>query len=177
MRLVATTLNSRLLFTAVFMLLTLAVSQNSSATGRSIFDGDATEEQCRACHGDSNNQPHPLLPISNANRHHLRVGQPIMGLAIYESVAPGDVTTGEYNCSSCHIRFNPESGQMEMFLTKDCLICHTVPTITGTPSSGENVHHYTETFNNRDCEQCHNFLSTDSQETSGHAYTYKGQRR
>ena len=175
MKLVGTVPSFRFLFTAMVMIFTLISAQNISAKGRSIFEGAPTEEQCRACHGDSRNQPHPLLPISNVNLHHLRVYQPIIGLTIYESVAPGDITTGEYTCISCHTKYNPESDQVEMFFTRDCLQCHIISTITGTPSSGENVHHYTDTFYNRDCEQCHDFLSTDSQNQN--RYTYTVQRK
>jgi len=177
MKYVATMFNFRFFLTAILILPALVTTHNSSAAGRSILTDPVTEEQCRACHGDSNEQPHPLLQISNANRHHLKVWEPIIGLTIYETVAPGDTTAGVYTCPTCHTRPNPESGQIEMFLTRDCLICHTEPTITGTPSSGENVHHYTEAFYNRDCEQCHSFLSTDTQEPTGNTYTYKMQRR
>lgn len=131
--------------------------------GHTVFDGEPSQDQCRQCHGDNANQPHPRLQIVNTNRHHARLGQPIIGLAYgsHDTVAPGDISTGEYQCMSCHGVTNPQTQQIEPFFTTDCLDCHSASSVTGSPGMGTNVHHYTEAFSSRNCSSCHNFLSTE----------------
>ena len=124
----------------------------------SIFDGEPTANECRLCHGDNEKTPHPLLQVVNADRHHSRVGDPIEGLANgrHDTVAPGDISSGEYKCLSCH---SIDSDNRPTLIT-DCLTCHPVSTVTGNPHRGNNVHHSTNAFYNRQCHSCHGFLSS-----------------
>ncbi|VAW99604.1 hypothetical protein MNBD_GAMMA20-1438 [hydrothermal vent metagenome] len=129
---------------------------------KSIFEGAPTEDQCRQCHGDNAELPHPKLQVPNPDRHHARVGTPIMGLAngSHDTVAPGDVSTGVYHCLTCHSVYNSETQQVEVFYTTDCMECHTEQSVTGNPMRGSNVHHFTDTFYSHNCSSCHNFLSS-----------------
>ena len=148
--------------TVVLMLSLLTFTQNSSAWGKSIFTDPITEEQCRGCHGDNKTLPHPKLQTPNAKRHHSRIGEPILGLARYDTMAPGRTEYGVYTCTTCHMKYNSDRGVFELFLTHDCLQCHKKSTVTGSPWSGRNVHHYTDTFYEWRCGRCHNFLSSTS---------------
>ncbi len=116
--------------------------------GMSIFDGPPTEEQCRSCHDDLNQ--FPMLNDTNANRHHVLIGTPIPPL--WESKAPdafGGVAGDPYQCQSCHDIHLLET-------VRNCLQCHPEWRVTGNPMRGYNVHHETETFQNRQCNVCHN---------------------
>lgn len=128
-----------------------------------IFEGQPTEEQCRLCHGDNLIQPHPLLQELNHARHHARLGEPIIGLALgaFETVAPGNISTGYYSCMACHAVVNPDTYDYQWSFTRDCLSCHPAASVIGKPGEGTNVHHYTESYYARDCSVCHGFLSTD----------------
>ncbi len=133
--------------------------------GKSIFDGAPTEEQCRLCHGDNKNQPHPVLQTVNADRHHALIGKHIEGLYYdrHDTVAPGDTSRGEYHCLTCHTtKYSEETGEMEVVLVNDCLQCHPAWSVTGNPMRGSNVHHATESFQRRQCRNCHGFLSSGS---------------
>ncbi len=132
----------------------------SQMGGRAIFEGAPSEMQCRLCHGGEQITPHPTLGVANQNRHHARIGTPIVGLAYgtHDTVAPGDVSTGEYQCMSCHSKYNEETQEYNTLFTRDCLDCHSANSVTGRPGRGSNVHHYTQTFSNRDCSSCHSYL-------------------
>jgi len=155
------------------------ISNAEAMRGKSIFDGAPSEEQCRLCHGDNTNQPHPRLQVSNDVRHHSRIGQPIIGLGngSHDTVAPGDIYTGEYTCLTCHGTYNNEAQRFELFFTRNCLDCHSESSVTGSPMRGTNVHHYTETFYSRGCSSCHNFLSSEGSGDSGGSWGPRMRRR
>ncbi len=134
-------------------------TQSEARMGKSIFNGAPTADQCKSCHGGNGTQPHPVLQTVTADLHHMRVGKEVEGLANgrHSTVAPGDTSTGEYNCMSCHT-YDDEVG---FYAEKNCLVCHKASTVTGMPMRGGNVHHSTQTFYNRDCRACHNFLKGD----------------
>ncbi len=140
--------------------------QTEARGGKNIFNGNPTEEKCRLCHGDDNNQPHPLLQEVNADKHHSRIGEPISGLGngMYPTVAPGDTSSGEYDCFSCH-SYNYDT--YEIVLETDCLACHPKYSITGRPMRGGNVHHATQAFYSRQCRMCHGFTSSSGTGSSG----------
>ncbi len=142
----------------VMVCMTVFSSQAEARMGKSIFNGAPSTDQCQKCHGDGEKFPHPLLQEPNANKHHARVGQPIEGLANgwYNSVAPGDISAGEYTCLSCH----GVDGEFVATVGKDCLNCHSAASVTGHPRRGANVHHSTDAFYNHDCRACHGFLSS-----------------
>ena len=127
------------------------------ARGMSIFNGNPTAEKCRLCHGDDNKQPHPLLQEVNADKHHGRIGEPIRGLGrgMYDTIAPGDTSSGVYECFTCH-SYDYENSQI--VLETDCLACHPAYSVTGRPMRGGNVHHTTDAFRSRQCRMCHGFI-------------------
>jgi len=140
----------------------LLMASNAFGRGMSIFNGAPTEEQCRLCHGDNATQPHPILQTLNTDRHHALIGAPIEGLyyGIHDTVAPGDTSQGEYRCETCHLaKYSEETGQIGVTLINDCLQCHPAWSVTGNPMRGTNVHHATESFQRRQCRNCHGFLS------------------
>jgi mono/diheme cytochrome c family protein len=150
--------------------------------GKSIFNGAPSTDQCQKCHGDGENFPHPLLQEPNMNKHHFRIGTPIEGLANgrHDSVAPGDISSGEYGCLSCH----GVDGKFVATVVRDCLNCHLASSVTGHPRRGSNVHHSTDAFYKRDCSACHGFLSADvssnsdslNQESSWSSHRMGGRR-
>ena len=151
---------------SVVLVSILIMSSDAMARGKSIFNGAPTEDQCRLCHGDNATQPHPVLQTVNADRHHALVGKPIEGLYYgwHDTVAPGDVSRGEYHCLTCHLtEYSEETGEMGVVLVNDCLQCHPAWSVTGMPMRGSNVHHATESFQRRQCRNCHGFLSGSGQ--------------
>ena len=129
----------------------------------SIYDGAPSEDQCRLCHGDNSGVPNPAVGNVNADRHHSRVGKPIEGLyyGLHDTVAPGDTSRGEYHCLTCHLTdYSEETGEMGVVLINDCLQCHPSWSVRGNPMRGTNVHHATESFQRRQCRNCHGFLSS-----------------
>ncbi len=162
-------LKSGYLLLAAAMVATLSFAPQADARngkgkrggGMSIFDGTPTETDCRACHGDATNLPHPLLQVTNSDKHHALIGEPIVGLAdgLFDTVAPGDTSTGLYECMTCHGVHNTETDSTTGtgLVITDCLVCHPVSTVTGSPGSRSNVHHYTDAFYDRDCRSCHRF--------------------
>ncbi len=147
---------------SLLMAVTVLLPTDSSARGMSIFDGAPTEEQCRLCHGDNSGVPNPAAGAVNADRHHSRVGKPIEGLYYgwHETVAPGDISRGEYHCLTCHTtEYSEETDSETIVLTNDCLQCHPVWSVTGRPMRGSNVHHATRSFQQRQCRNCHGFLN------------------
>ena len=129
------------------------------AGARSIFVGEPTEDQCRNCH--DNLTQFPMLLHRNPDRHHLLVGELIPPLSQSKAPDAPAVAPGEpYQCTSCHtFTFNPSTGASVLDPEfRDCLQCHPVWRVTGSPmgGSGNNVHHETATFAARNCSVCHN---------------------
>ncbi len=123
--------------------------------GMYIYKNGPTESECRRCHGDNNNQPHPALKESNVNRHHDLIGDKIEGLynGFYDSVAPGDKSSGVYECLSCHKYEN-----YGFVAPRDCMSCHIERSVISRPRPDvKNVHHNTQTFRDRNCKLCHWF--------------------
>jgi hypothetical protein len=114
--------------------------------GRSIFDGLPTEKDCRNCHDDL--QSFPSLEISNIDKHHT-----LLGSEILLPTAPPDAILGEtYECISCHaIIWDPDIQSYSVGLYRDCLICHAIETVTGSPMGGNNRHHQL----GLSCNLCH----------------------
>ena len=107
------------------------------AGAKSIFNGIPTVTDCRICHGDTD---------FTVLLHHDLIGTVIPEGD--ESTAPDapDAVPGDlYECMSCHDMAN-------ILDCRDCLQCHPVWIVTGSPGGrGDNVHH--DTFNN--CIICH----------------------
>ncbi|MBU0961741.1 MAG: hypothetical protein KKD01_10800 [Proteobacteria bacterium] len=121
---------------AFWGLTSLANARNGNAPqngGMSIYDGVPTEAECRVCHDDLTN--FPMLLVTNVEKHH-----PL----------PSDPTT----CVTCHSIWDEDLEKYVFFYTTDCLKCHAVSTIEGSPGSF-NIHHETTTFAERDCDACH----------------------
>ena len=143
---------------ALFALLCVMTILTTTAYGggREIFVGEPDEAECRNCH--DNVAQFPMLWASNPDRHHLLIGTPIP--LLYESKAPdapGGVPGEPYDCFSCHeFAWNDQTmtpGLLDTF--RNCLNCHPVSRVTGSPGMGTNVHHETETFQLRECDVCH----------------------
>ena len=145
-----------LLYFILFTLITF--SSTGHTRGKSIFIGAPTEPQCRNCHDDLAN--FSMLKTNNRDRHHMIIGSIIP--AINRSKAPNAIGAGNtgtpYTCLSCHVfALDAETGArwiIEPF--RDCLQCHPVHRVTGMPMRGNNVHHETQTFQQRRCFVCHN---------------------
>ncbi len=123
--------------------------------GMYIYENEPIEKECRRCHGDNSTQPHPALKESNANRHHNLVGNEIEGFydGFYDSMAPGDKSSGIYTCLSCHIYEN-----LTFVAPKDCMSCHIKRSVISRPRPDvKNVHHNTKTFHDNNCKNCHWF--------------------
>ncbi|MCF6281791.1 MAG: hypothetical protein L3J28_06185 [Candidatus Polarisedimenticolaceae bacterium] len=120
-----------------------------------IFDGYPTEEACRNCHEDLEN--FPMLEMVNPDRHHTLVGTPIPYLEQSKAPdAPGGTPGDPYGCMACH-EYVWDIMQMAYVIKpfSDCLQCHPVSVVTGSPMTRGNVHHQTETFLQRNCHVCH----------------------
>ncbi len=121
----------------------------------SIFAGFPTEAECRNCHEDL--ERFPQLEMPNPDRHHLLNGTPIPDPSQSKAPdAPGGIPGEPYECTSCH-EFVWDDTQTHYTLKpfRDCLQCHPVYVITGSPMRSTNVHHQTETFWQRNCRACH----------------------
>jgi hypothetical protein len=87
----------------------------------------------------------PMLEVSNVFLHHYLIDTVIPEPD--ESTAPdapGAVPSELYECLSCHVMHD---------LSRDCLQCHPVWIVTGSPGRGDNVHH--DTFEHSNCGICH----------------------
>ncbi len=123
--------------------------------GMKIYKDEPNEAECRRCHGDDNSQPHPALKEPNADRHHDLIGNPIEGFydGFFDTVAPGDISSGEYECLSCHIYENSN-----YVAPHDCMKCHIKRSVISRPRPDvKNVHHNTQTFRDKNCNGCHRF--------------------
>ena len=119
-----------------------------------IFCGDVREEICRNCHEDLEGLP--MLRTTNPNRHHLLVGTPIPSLSRSKAPdAPGGTPGEPYHCLACHSLTRGATGNIDIQPFRDCLLCHPVWRVTGSPMRGTNVHHETETFRQHKCWTCH----------------------
>ena len=132
-----------------------SVQARMGGGGMSIFSGFPTEEECRVCHEDL--QRFPQLETNNPGRHHDLIGTPIP--ENYDSLAPdapGGVPGDPYNCTACHA-FIWDDAQLNYVIQpfRDCLLCHPASLVTGHPRRGDNVHHQTQTFQQRNCRACH----------------------
>ena len=121
--------------------------QSSMGGNLSIFGECVTPDDCRACHGHG--ERFPILNRSIADSHPQHADR-------------------NADCLSCHDVTAIASGEGGFSSVDGCLAaCHmdltnlpTNPqglplTVTGSPESGTNRHHYTDTFNNESCHACH----------------------
>jgi len=155
----------RLPFPTLVLVCGLVMWPADQASARKIFNKNTgpTENQCRACHEDL--RTFPQLEFTNLDRHHQRVGQPIIGLGdgTHPTRAPGDTSTGLYNCLTCHqFGGNGRNDNFKFKAFRDCLGCHPVSSVTGSPGSKfddirvvSNVHKYTQTYREHPCKECH----------------------
>lgn len=126
---------------------------NMDATGgKSIFDGDPTETECRICHDDLDRFPVPedlnvgCMVYLHHNLINTVIPEPDESVA---PDAPGAVPGELYECLSCH-----DIGHHDDTIDfRDCLQCHPVWIVTGPPGRGDNVHH--DTFEHSNCGICH----------------------
>jgi hypothetical protein len=125
-------------------------SWDDGSSGSGGWGGSLTEEDCRICH--ENLDRFPQLQDINPDKHHLLVGLEIPSSTIAPYGNPGE----NYECTSCHAveQFNDV---FQIAVERDCLQCHPIQTVTGSPRS-ENVHHMTETYRQRRCNDCHSIL-------------------
>jgi hypothetical protein len=115
------------------------------------WGGSLTEDDCRNCHEDLDR--FPQLVDTNPDKHHILVGLQIPSW----SIAPYGIPGENYECLSCHSVEQTEDMLFEISVIRDCLQCHPIQTVTGSPRS-ENVHHMTETYRQRRCNDCHSIL-------------------
>ncbi|MEW5755605.1 MAG: hypothetical protein AB1810_04820 [Pseudomonadota bacterium] len=127
----------------------------AQVSARDIYFLAPTEAQCRACHEDL--RTFPQLEIRNPDRHHRRVNWPIVGLAngFHSTMAPGDTSAGIYTCLTCHELVPNATTEFGFKPFRDCLGCHVIPSVLTSPGSGQNVHHFTNTFREGRCRECH----------------------
>ncbi len=151
-------------FPILLILLSLPVSASNRMRSLSSYDANSpytynsmkkifadypTEAECRLCHEDRDS--FPLLTHTNPDKHHLLVDSVIEEPVI----APYGVAGEVYECVSCHaLSWSDSLYSYTVELTRDCLECHPVETITGNPRS-DNVHHMTDTFDQFHCFACH----------------------
>ena len=124
-----------ILFAISLLFLAGAISSPCAYAGsRIIFDGIPTVTDCLICHDDL--ERFPVLEDSDITLHHNLIDTVIPEL--YESTAPDapNAVPGEvYECLSCH---DFVTGFSDF---RDCLQCHPVWIVTGSPGRGDNVHH------------------------------------
>ena len=121
--------------------------QSSMGGNLSIFGECVTPDDCKACHGHA--ERFPILNRSIADSHPQHADR-------------------NADCLSCHDVSAIASGEGGFSSVDGCLAaCHldlinlpTNPqglplTVVGSPESGTNRHHYTDTFNNESCHACH----------------------
>lgn len=112
-------------------------------------NGSTTSETfCRKCHGDL--KRFPILKYENSDKHHLLLNKNIPS----NSIAPNDTPGGIYECLNCH-SVELANGSFAMTVTRDCLKCHPINTVTGPPHRSSNVHHSSRTFS---CNICHSVI-------------------
>ncbi len=105
--------------------------------GMSIYDGEPTEADCRACHDDLVN--FPMLLATNPDKHHI--------VAVLEPE--------NCSCLGCHTIVWDVDLVAYVVSDTNCLVCHEVYTIEGGPGAGSsNRHHDTESFGTS-CFICH----------------------
>ncbi len=117
--------------------------------GIGIFNGPPTQADCRNCHYDP--ERFPQLSVYNPTRHHLKIKRIIPE----STIAPNGVPGEKYNCLTCHQLDRLPSGRLWFKDFRDCLGCHTVEQVTGKPETNRNVHHFTKTYEDRKCHDCH----------------------
>lgn len=95
-----------------------------------------TEADCRGCHDDL--IKFPFLEVTNINKHHMLAGTWI----ILPTAPPGAEPGETYECLFCHpANWDPEISCI-IPLFRDCLVCHSVETVSGSPRmQGDNRHH------------------------------------
>ena len=118
-------------------------SWSNSDRGSSI-----SEDFCRRCHG--NLDRFPSLRFENPDKHHLLVDQRKPSNSIAPNDTPGDL----YECLTCH-SVEIVDNAFEMKVSRDCLKCHPINTVTGPPWRSNNVHHR---VNIRSCNSCHSVI-------------------
>lgn len=128
-------------FVAAFCLVSatqfLLAEGTSQARGMDNNNEAPTESDCRLCHEDL--ERFPFLVESNVDKHHLLVNQPV----ILPTAPPDVILEDLYNCLLCHsLVWNPEISSYTISHYRDCLICHSVETVSGSPGRlGTNRHH------------------------------------
>ena len=121
--------------------------QSKPGGSLSIFGECVTPEDCKACHGHA--ARFPILNRSIADSHPQHADR-------------------NTDCFSCHNITNDGPIAVESCLAGCHLDLANLPTnpqglpltVTGSPESGTNRHHYTDTFNNESCHACHVFPDT-----------------
>ena len=119
--------------------------------------GQMAEADCRGCHGATPPAGIPVDTTDLRDRHHLLSRENGgTGLIPAGTAAPNGVVGNRYECLSCHsMTINPQTGQTETTVVRDCLACHQVGAAGGT------VHHATPAALARDCRACHSSLVTN----------------
>ncbi|MCB2180579.1 MAG: hypothetical protein KQH63_00960 [Desulfobulbaceae bacterium] len=124
-------------------------NNSTSYGGGSPYWDDTIESECRFCHEDLDR--FPQLDDTNPNKHHLLTGKLVEPPVIAPYASEGDT----YECSSCHgLTWSESTSSLTIEVIRDCLQCHPVETVTGSPHT-DNRHHRTETFYQFNCTICH----------------------
>ncbi|MBU0943965.1 MAG: hypothetical protein KJ804_17520 [Proteobacteria bacterium] len=111
-------------------------------------DSSLSEALCRSCHEDLDR--FPGLQYSNPDKHHLLIGQEIP----QPTIAPYQPSAYNYECLSCHLIEQTDAMNFEVSLTRDCLQCHPLETVSGSSRRGDNVHHEFPSYH---CSNCHSW--------------------
>jgi len=126
-------------------------SRSWSGWSYSDNGSSVSEAFCRKCHSDL--KRFVLLKYENPDKHHLLLNQKKPS----NSIAPNKTSSVYYECFNCHSIENVNNSFV-MMVTRDCLKCHPINTVTGPPYRSNNVHHFTQTFRQFSCNICHGVI-------------------
>jgi len=108
-------------------LLSRSSGNQNPCLGHTVFN-QMGESECRYCHNQNPPAPYPVDPTYLPDRHHLKVGQPILPYSeISKTDADGDgAPDTTYDCLNCHnIVWNPNFGSFVIVDNyRDCTNCH-----------------------------------------------------
>ncbi|MFH1214909.1 MAG: multiheme c-type cytochrome [Pseudomonadota bacterium] len=120
-------------------------SDRSSSSWSGDSYQDSTIEVCLRCHGDLDR--FPRFQYENPDKHHLLVGHVIPR----STIAPYETFSDNYECLTCHALEQIDEMTYQVSVERNCLQCHPVSTVTGSPRS-DNLHH---DLRNYRCNDCH----------------------
>ncbi|MBC7962412.1 MAG: hypothetical protein H7Y05_05675 [Steroidobacteraceae bacterium] len=126
-------------------------SKSWSSWSYSDYGSSVSEALCRKCHSDL--KRFVSLKYENPDKHHLLINQKKPS----NSIAPNKTSSVLYECFNCHSVENVNNSFV-MMVTRDCLKCHPINTVTGPPYRSSNVHHLAQSSRQFSCNICHGVI-------------------